>query len=179
MRIELTGRHFQLDDQIRSYSEEQLEKLLKYLEEPIEIQVVLEVEKSRQIAELIISHRLGSLHAKEESHDMQEAIHAAVEKAGKQARRSKKKFVDKRRRLPKDHNWPLEILEAESVEGGERPRIIRTTALPIKPMSLEDAAKALDLSKNEFYVFLNSETETVSVLYRRKDDNYGLIVPDL
>lgn len=179
MHIELTGRHLQLDDQIRQYTAEQVEKLQKYLEEPVEVQVVLEVEKHRQIAELNISHRLGGLQAKEESSDMRDAIHAVVEKAGKQARRSKKKIVGKRRRVPKDHHWPLEILEAESVSTGERPRIIRTTNLPIKPMSLEEAAKALDQSKNEFYVFMNSETDTVSVLYRRKDDHYGLIVPDL
>jgi putative sigma-54 modulation protein len=108
---------------------------------------------------------------------MQDAIHHVIEKAEKQARRARKKHMDKKRRAGNNH-WPLEVLEATSVTPGTEPRVIKTTQLPIKPMTIDEAALELDRSKNEFFVFLDSTTERVSVIYRRQDKHYGLIAPE-
>jgi putative sigma-54 modulation protein len=178
MKIDFTGRHFVVDDKVREYAEGKLDKLIKFLEEPVDVQVILEVEKRRQIAELHVTHRHGSLQATEAAADMLDAIHAVVEKAEKQARRARKKFMDKRRRARNHHHWPLEVLEAASFGTGSRPRVIKTTTLPIKPMTIEEAAMELDRSKNDFFVFLDSVDERVSVIYRRKDNHYGLIAPE-
>ncbi len=179
MNIEFTGRHFTVSDEIKEYAENKLEKLVKFLEEPVDVHFILEVEKRRQIAEIVATHRHGNVQAKEEAAEMMDAILAAVEKAEKQARRARKKFMDKRRRS-RNHqpHWPLEVLEASSLSGGTPPRVIKTTALPIKPMTIEEAAMELDRSKNEFFVFLDSAEERVSVIYRRKDNHYGLIAPE-
>jgi len=69
-------------------------------------------------------------------------------------------------------------VERESVGSGQQPRIIKTSLLQIKPMSIEEAALRIDDSKNEFIVFRDAETDRVSVLYKRKDDHYGLIAPE-
>ncbi|HEX8410460.1 MAG TPA: sigma 54 modulation/S30EA ribosomal C-terminal domain-containing protein, partial [Thermoanaerobaculia bacterium] len=58
------------------------------------------------------------------------------------------------------------------------PRIIRTTNIPIRPMSIEQAALHLDDSKNEFIVFRDIDTDQVSVIYKRRDNNLGLISPE-
>ena len=58
-------------------------------------------------------------------------------------------------------------------------QIVKTSRLPIKPMTIDEAALELDQSKNEFFVFRDSGTDRVSVIYRRKDSNYGLIAPEL
>jgi putative sigma-54 modulation protein len=71
----------------------------------------------------------------------------------------------------------MEVLERESVGGGTPPRIIKSSRLEIKPMSLDEAALQLDASKNDFLVFRDAASDRVSVLYKRKDSNYGLIVP--
>lgn len=181
MQIDFTGRHYQLDDSIREFAEKRLHKLGKFVEEPVGIQMVLETEKNRQIAELHVSHRMGSLKATEVADEMRDAVYAAIEKAEKQARRSRKKFMDKRRRARRDvgpEQWPLEIIEAESLSSGAEPRIVKTTSIPIKPMTIDEAATELEESKNDFFVFMDSATERVSVLYRRKDDNLGLIAPE-
>jgi len=60
-----------------------------------------------------------------------------------------------------------------------RPRIIKTNNLPIRPMSIEEAALRLDDSKNEFIVFRDLDTDRVSVIYKRRDDNLGLIAPEV
>lgn len=181
MRIEFTARHIPLEDGVRQYAESKIAKLERFLDEPVEAHLILELEKRRQIAELLVSHRHGTLQASEAAEDMRDAIHAVVEKVEKQARRGRKKHTDKRRRAPRPgggQSWPLEIVEAASLSGGQNKRVIRTTSLPIKPMSIDEAALELDRSKNEFFVFRDSTTERVSVLYRRKDDHYGLISPD-
>lgn len=179
MNIELTGRHIHLHDDIKQYSQKKLEKLEKFLEEPIDIHLILEVEKLRSIAELNVHHKYGQLLAKEESTDLETAVHDAVETAVKQARRAHKKAKAKKRRAgkPAEH-WPVEVLAADSISEGELPRVIKTNNLPIKPMTIDEASLALEQSKNDFYVFLDAGTEKVSVLYRRKDENYGLIAPE-
>jgi len=181
MKIEFTGRQYHVGDRIRSYGERKLAKLAKFLEEPVEIHVILEIEKRRQIAELHVSHRHGALQATEEAEHMREAIHAGVEKIEKQARRTRKKFKDRQRRARRqdgDHHWPIEVLDAASLGAGSLPRIIKTGRLPIKPMTIDEAALELEQSKNDFFVFRDSGTDRVSVIYRRKDENFGLIAPE-
>ena len=182
MKIEFTGRHYHVGDRARQFIEGKMEKLQKFLDEPVEAHVILEVEKRRQIAEFHVSHRHGVLQATEEAEHMREAINAGVEKIEKQARRSHKKFIDRRRRAPRHddsgHHWPLDVLEAASVSDGNEPRVIKTSRLAIKPMTIDEAALELNESKNEFFVFRDSGTDRVSVLYRRKDQNFGLIAPD-
>lgn len=178
MKIDFTGRHFTVDDSIRQYAGTKLEKLARFLDEPVDVQVILEVEKRRQIAELHVSHRHGVLQATEVADEMQDAIHAVVDKAEKQARRARKKHMDKKRRVRNHQHWPLEVLEASSVAPGTLPRVIKTTSLPIKPMTIDEAALELDRSKNEFFVFLDSATDRVSVIFRRQDSHYGLIAPE-
>ena len=178
MKIDFTGRHYAVDDEIRSYTESKLEKLVRFLDEPVDVQVILEVEKRRQIAELHVSHRHGVLQATEVAEEMREAIHDVVEKAEKQARRARKKYTDKKRRA-RGHHWPMEVLEAATVGSGSQPTVIKTTSLPIKPMTIDEAALEVERSKNDFFVFLDSTTERVNVIYRRRDGNFGLIAPDL
>lgn len=182
MNIDYVGRHVDLDDRIRTHTEQRLGKVLRFLFEPIEVRVALETEKSRQIAEIHLSHRHGALHAREENNDVLEAIDLAVEHLGRQAQRSRKRAVDRRRRAGRDtstgQHWPVEVLARESVRRGETPRIVKSSRFEIKPMTLDEAALQLDTSRNDFVVFLDAESEKVSVLYKRRDQNYGLIAPE-
>lgn len=181
MKIEFTGRHYHLSERVKEYTERRLERLDKFLDEPVDVHVILEIEKRRQIAELHVSHRHGVLQATEEAEHMREAINASIEKVEKQARRSRQKFFDSRRRARRhdeDFHWPMEVLDAKTVSLGSKPRIIKTSRLPIKPMTIDEAALELGQSKNEFFVFKDSGTDRISVIYRRKDENFGLISPD-
>ena len=181
MQIEYIGRNFHVDDRLRSHVESKLPKIAKFVEEPIEVRVTLMVEKYRHIAELHVAHRHGVVHVTEEHEgSMQEAINLAVEKAEKQARRSSKKVVDRRRRAGRNghHGWPVEVLDVESVGGGSTPRIIESSQLAIKPMTIEEAALELPVSPHGFVVFRDAGSDRLSVLFKRPDGNYGLITPD-
>ena len=181
MNIEYVGRNYELDDRVRGFAAGKLAKLKKFLQEPAEIRVTLEVEKHRQIAEVHVTHRGGVLQATEETLDMFDAITQVVEKVEKQARRSRRKVVGKRRHPDRanGNSWPLEVVERESLGSGAAPRVIKSSLLHIKPMTIDEAALQLESSKNDFFVFRDATTDRVSVLYKRRDHNYGLIAPEL
>lgn len=184
MNIEFVGRNFEIDAEMRGYTERKLAKKVgKLISEPIAVRVILETEKHRNVADLHVSHKKGVFQATEETPEMYDAINMALEKLEKQVRRSTKKAIDRRRRADREttngQRWPLEVLARESLGSGGTPQIIKTTHLPIKPMSIEEAALWLESGKNEFIVFRDSTSDRLSVLYKRKDLNYGLIAPEL
>ena len=180
MQIEYVSRNFELDDRLRDYAAAKFGKLARFLDEPVEVKVTLEQEKYRQIAELRVAHRHGLLQAAGETEEMRDTINLVVDKLEKQARRSRKKYKDKRRRADRvngQHHWPVDVLERGSL-GEARPRIIKSGKLSIKPMGLEEAALQLEEAKNDFVLFRDTRTDRVCVLYKRRDENYGLISPD-
>ncbi len=183
MNVDFVGRHFRIRDEIRAFTNKKLSKVLKFVEEPIEVRTTLEADKHRRIAELHVAHRHGVLQSTEEAENMQDAINAAVDKVEKQARRSRKKFMDNRRRAQRaheeEHHWPVDVIASESIGAEVAPQVVRSHQFAIKPMTIDEAALQLKESKNEFFVFHDSVTDRVSVLYRRRDQNYGLIAPDL
>jgi putative sigma-54 modulation protein len=182
MKTEIIGRNVQVDDRLRKLVEKKLPKLGRFLEEPVEIRVTLAAEKHTHVAELHASHRFGVLQATEETEgNFLDAVNRVLERVAEQARRSHEKVVDKRRRADRNnhHRWPVEVLEQGSVGGGAVPRVIETSHLPIKPMTIDEAALELEGTEQGFVVFRDAASDRLSVLYKRKDQNYGLIAPEL
>ena len=180
MQIDYVSRNFELDDRLRDYAASRLGKLTRFLDEPVEVRVTLEQEKYRQIAEVHVTHRHGLVQAAGETEEMRDTINLVMDKLEKQARRSRKKFKDKRRRADRSneqHNWPVDILERGSL-GEDRPRIIESSTLNIKPMALDEAALQLETAATDFVLFRDTATDRVCVLYKRSDQNYGLISPN-
>jgi putative sigma-54 modulation protein len=181
MRIDYVARGYHPDDSVRRYAEDKLKKVLKFLDEPVEVHASLETEKHHAIADFQVTHRHGTLQARESADQMLDAINLVVDKLETQAERSRKKHMDKRRRAQRAESngftWPLDVIERGSISGGVA-RVIKSSRLPIKPMSIEEAALMLDDSEHDFVVFRDSESEKVSVLYKRRDTNYGLIAPE-
>jgi len=184
MKTEIIGRNASVDDRLRKLVEQKLRKLEKFLEEPLEARVTLIAEKHVHVAELHVAHHDGALQGKGESDgNFQEAVQRAVAKVEEAARRTHQKQVD-RRRHPSDladrgRRWPVEVLDQGSVGQGRSPRVIETVYLDIKPRTIEDAALELEASGQAFVVFRDASNDRLSVLYRRKDQNYGLIAPEL
>lgn len=179
MNIEYNGRNYTIDDRVREVVTEKLQKLAKVLDKPIDARVTLSAEKRKFVADLHLHHRHGSIQAEESSDDnMFEAIGDVVAKAERQAERDKTRRVDRRRREAGANHWPVEVLAAGTLADDAGPRVIKSSRLEIKPMTLEEAAQKLGDSRSEFVVFLDAVSERVSVLYKRKDQNFGLIAPE-
>ena len=183
MKIESVGRNVPVDDRLRQRAEKKLAKLEKFLHEPVETRVTFSLEKHLHVVEIYVSHRDGSLRAAEEAQgNLVEALDLAVDNVLHQARRTAEKQKGGKR--PRggargaEHRWPVDILESGSVGAGQVPLVIESTHLQIKPMTVEEAALALESAENGFVVFRDAGSDRVSVLYRRKDRNFGLIAPE-
>jgi putative sigma-54 modulation protein len=188
MATEISGRNYEVTPKIRRLLETKLGKIQdKLFDDVIEVRCVLQVEKYRNICEILIvgkEHDVKSVQESDES--MQDAINAALDHVKRQAQKHREKIRDHRNGRPKAPaavtKWMVQVLEPgrlRQTDDHNRPRIIKTNNLPIRPMSIEEAALHLDDSKNEFIVFRDLDTDKISVLYKRRDQNLGLIAPEI
>jgi putative sigma-54 modulation protein len=183
MNIDFVGRHLQVEEKTRILAVERLERLKKFLQEPLDAHVVLEAGKFRHTAEIKVRCGTGEFMASEEAVDLHDAVMLAAEKVEGQAKRARKREVDHPRRRDRSETsaqqWPIEVLTRESVRQGESPIVVKSSHLEIHSMTITEAALKLESSRSDFVVFRDLENEKVSVIYRRHDDDYGLIVPEL
>ncbi len=174
MQIIITGKNVELSQALKDYVEKKVSRLQKYLEEPITVNVVLSSEKFRRMVDLTISSKEGVFHGSEESHDMYTSIDKVVDTMEVTLRRKKEKIKESRVRGSKSIAEVGFLTEASSTEE----RSIIEEKLDSKPMSVEEAVLQLEADNRSFLVFINAETGKVNVIYKRKDGNFGLIVPD-
>ena len=179
MQIAVTFRHMDASEPVRAYVEEKLSRVKKYIEEPIDAQVALSVEKKiRHKAEVTIVAKGITIKGSEETNDMYAAIDAVVDKIERQLKRYKEKIKQHKPTSGRERQVEKRVFTAESIdEGGGEPVIIRSRSFQVKPMSVEEAVMQMDLLHKDFLVYTDSATEDINVVYRRKDGNYGLIVP--
>ena len=193
MRINVTFRHMEATDALREHAEKRLRRLAKYVHRPVDAHVILSVVKRRQIAEIVLNADRATMTAKEETGDLYSAIDLAGDTREQRARKHTEKLKSHKlptrsRRLPEispalpePPNIPglrMDVIRSDSFGRRKGPEVIHTKRLPVKPMSVEEAVMQMDLMSNEFLVFRNAATDTVSVVYRRKDGHYGLIEPE-
>ena len=178
MQITTTFRHLDPSDALKSYAEEKLERVNKYIDEPVVAQVFMTVEKIRHCAEVTITAKGITIKASEETNDMYSAIDAVVDKIERQLRRYKERIKDHKPASESlDRQVKKTVVAAESIDQQLEPVIIRSKTFSIKPMSVDEAVMQMDLLHKDFLVFTDAVTDSISVVYRRKDGNYGLIEP--
>ncbi|RII26587.1 MAG: ribosomal subunit interface protein [Geobacter sp.] len=178
MQIATTFRHMEPSEALKSYGEEKLDRVKKYIDEPIAAQVFLTVEKIRHSAEVTITAKGITIKAAEETNDMYAAIDAVVDKIERQLRRYKERIkAHKPAADSRDRQVRKTVVEAESIDQNQQPVVIKSNTFSIKPMSVDEAVMQMDLLHKDFLVFTDAGTENINVVYRRKDGNYGLIEP--
>ena len=172
MHVMVTFRHVKPTDGLRHYAEEKVQRVHKFLRRPIEAHVILSVEKQRHIAEVQVTANHLNINAAEETGDLYSAIDLAMSKVERQVKKHVAKYKDR-----KGAN-NVAAAGALAQEGARGASVIRTQRVAVKPMSVDEAVMQLKLLKNDFLLFKNAANETLSVIYRRKDGNYGLIEPE-
>lgn len=178
MQVSVTFRNLESKEAVREYVMEKISKLKKFLETPIEANVVLSSEKHNQIAEITLSGNRVTLNAKDENEEILAAIDRAVEKLERQILKHKEKG-----RQHKFNTSAGELLRnpnsafSEMAEDSADRKIMKTQTLRVPSISVEEAASQLENSNYQFYIFQNSISKDLNVLYRMKDGHYGLIIP--
>jgi putative sigma-54 modulation protein len=181
MDISVTGRHLEVTPAIREYAAKKLEHIDIEFPRILSAHFIVEVEKFRHIAELIL--QCGN-HITIEARDVEEDLYAAidrvVDKAARQMRKYKTKIQRHRPRVHLPMHLDEHVLTHDLHEDEGAHRVVRMEKFAIKPMSVEEAVLQLELlSGRQFLVFLNADTDKVNVLYRRKNGDFGLVQPTL
>ncbi len=178
MKLLVTGRNVDITPPLRQLIERKLTRLDRVLNDSaVSAQVILRMEKYRRVADVTI-HARGDhmLHGVGTGTQWPSSFKQAIDKIGQQARRLRTRW-DKRKRGPSGARaLAAEAAAPEPVAAG--PRIIRAARYVVKPMSVEDAALRVESSADKFIVFRNASSDTVNIMYRRKDGNLGLIEPE-
>ena len=171
MRIDIRGDKVKITEAIKSQIEEKLGKLDQYFENPEELKayVVVRVRNKEQIIEVTIPTPKFTLRAETSEEDLYTAIDLTIDKLERQIRKNKTKM----RRKFKDvlqYEMMMDITEDEAESS-----IVKRKAIELRPMDEEEAILQMELVDHDFFVFKNVDTESVSVLYKRKDGSYGII----
>ena len=174
MNLVISGKNLDITEGLRSAIEEKIGKLERYFTDTTEVHVTLSTEKNRQKIEITIPMTGSIIRAEEVSSDMYVSIDLVEEVIERQLRKYKNKLIDKEQNAA---HLSQSFIEADDFED-EDIQIIRSKKFAMKPMDPEEACVQMELIGHNFFVFRNSETDEVNVVYKRKGNTYGLIEPE-
>ena len=170
MKTIITARKFTMKDAFREKVEKKLSKFDRFFDEGAEAYVTVTVEKERQTVEITIKNRGIIYRAEETTKDMQFSLDNAVDSLMKQINRNKKRLA----KSLKEGAFEKEALVEAQPEDFD---VVRVKHFNMKPMDVEEAILQMNLLGHEFYTFINAKTNSVSVVYRRRDGRYGVLEP--
>jgi ribosome hibernation promoting factor len=177
MKVMVYGKNMQLTEALKDTTVKKIKRLEKFFNQEVEAKVVLSIEKIFQKVEVTIPFNGRIVRVEESSNDMYNSIDDAVESLERQIRKYKTKLQNKRH---SNESIKFDNIEPWYEEEDEDEfKVVKTKKFPVKPMNIEEAILQMNLLKHNFFVFLNSDTEEVNVVYKRKDNNFGLIEPEL
>jgi putative sigma-54 modulation protein len=178
MKYNIRGQHIQVTDAMRDYVEKKLGRLEKYFEAPVtsEALVTMSVTKGIHTVEVTIPLPGVMLRAEEKKEDMYASIDLVVDKLERQIRKHKTKLNRKFRlesgvrTMFRADSTAVKVFDEE-----DDLEVVRTKRFTLKPMDVEEAILQMNMVGHSFFVFANSATKEVNVVYKRSDGKYGLI----
>ena len=174
MKIKTTGRKVTLKQGFLERAEKRMSKFDKYFERDAEASVTVTVEGSRQTVEITVRNRGFIYRAERTGPDMDIAFGEAAEAIDRQILKNKSKLGAR----IKKHEPAVEIPFDDSGTVDDEYRVVREKRFVLKPMSVDEAILQMNMLGHNFFMFQNTETDSVNVVYRRHNDDYGLLLPD-
>ena len=186
MEVQVHGRGIRITEQIRAYAVAKVERSARFFDRLGEVDVsVIQVDPpvagQRFRAELSTRSARHGVRAEGEGDTVEHALDAAADRFGARLRRLGERLAERRRQRPKSPAWADVKGEGQSVVSGtgdQTSEIVRVPRSLGKPMTPEDAALVMSRHGHSFFLFTNTETGQLGVLYRRSDGRLGLIEPE-
>lgn len=172
MIINYKSRNVDITDELKEYTEKRLSKFDRLIG-PTEAVVTMRCVRGRQRLEVTIPYNGILIRGEEEGYDMFTCIDNVTEKLESQIHKYRTRLI-KRGRQTRD--IAPETPEAPQWLEDDQP--VRTKSFTTKPMTVEEAIMQMNLLGHSFFVFINSDSSVVNVLYRRYDGEYGLLIPE-
>ena len=172
MKYNIRGDKILVTDAIKDYITEKIDKLNKYFDGPDEItaNILIKVKGYNQTIEVTIPTTSFTIRNEESAEDLYAAIDSVVDKIERQIRKNKTKI----NKISKNALKKLNLMYQEE-EKEEDTKIVRRKTLNTKPMSEEEAILQMEMLGHDFFIFKDSNTSNICILYKRKDNNYGVI----
>ena len=170
MEITVRGNKVEITKSMKDYVEEKLGKLDKYMDtSKVKATVLVKIRNYTQKVEVTIPLKSLILRAEEEQEDFYSAVDLVVSKLERQLRKNKAKLV-KRKEKFKDYSFDILVPEKE-----EESNVKKRKKVDVKPMSVEEAILQMELLGHSFYLYKDSDTNTVCAVYKRNEGGYGVI----
>lgn len=171
MRTKITCRHCELEPGLKEHVENKIEHLSRYFDRVDEAHIVLQAEGHRCIADITVHASRAVISSEQTADDMRSAFDRSMDKVERQIRRYKERI--------RKHKGTETTADVAMMSAGASMEDIGMVPekLASRSMSAEEAFKELEELKVAFLVFMNSETNTVNVIYRRDDGDFGLVEP--
>ena len=174
MRYIISGKNIDVTEGLKTAVYEKIGKLERYFTPDTEVHVTLSTEKERQKIEVTIPVKGSIIRAEQASSDLYVSIDLVEEIIERQLRKYKNKIIDNKQMAS---NFNQKYIDDE-YEEDDTIKIVKTKKFAIKPMDPEEACVQMELLGHSFFVFRNSQTDEVNVVYKRKGNTYGLLEPE-
>ena len=173
MKITLRGKNIEITEAIEEKVSEKLSKLDKYfiVSENVEAKVLVRTYPYGQKIEVTIPTEYVLLRAEVVDQDLYNAIDLVIDKLEGQIR----KYKIRLNRKSKDNKLAFNLASIEPLEDEEEDVLVKTKTITPKPMDMEEAIMQMELIGHSFFVYRDTETDAISIVYRRNDGDYGLI----
>ncbi len=175
MKIQISAKNYPMSDKLSNYIEKKLGKLDKYFNEDVQANVVVSKLRETPKFEATISAKQAVFRAEEANDSIYDAVDIATERLANQMSKLKGKLEA---RYKENKALKLEFVPEPEEEFEEELAIVRRKQVELDPMVAEEAVLQMEMLGHDFFVFLDMDTDAVSVVYKRKGGEYGLIETD-
>lgn len=172
MKFQITDKNFKSYQYLEDTIEKKFEKLGKYFADDIDCKVVLSKERGKDKIEVTINAKGAVFRAEEVCDDIYEGIDKSVDKLSRQMSKFKGKL---QKRYRGNESVRFEAIPMQDEDEEEIGKIVKTKKFELIPMTAEEAILQMEMLQHDFFVYLNPETDSVNIVYKRKDNNYGVL----
>lgn len=172
MNFIFTGKNVEVTEAMKEKVKKKMKKFDKFFNDNTEVSTTFRTEKNKHIIEVSIINNGNTFRAEEENDDMYTSIDKVIDVLDGQIKKVKDKLADK--------NKAESVKTSFGVAKGSKPgkKIAQVSKYSIKPMTIQEAIMQINLGNEWFFVFSNSETKQVNLLYRLEDGSFGLVEPE-
>jgi len=173
MKLNIRGEKTEITEAMKSYAEEKIKKLDKYIDNSEEVTgtILFKVREPKQKIEITIPLKNYTLRIEEEGQDFYSAVDVSIDKLERQIIKNKTRLESKK---GKNKTELVLDFDYEDLEENDN-KIIKRKYIELKPMDEEEAILQMELLNHDFYMFKNTDSNKIAVIYRRKNNDYGLI----
>lgn len=176
MQLQIIAKNIEVSETIEKQINRKIGKLDHHLPSLVEGKVEISKRKLKQpeqrfSIQVTLDSKGTIIRAHEYAADILTAIDKVMDALNKRIERYKGKLYEKRKGVSPERQGTGQDEEEISY-----PEVVKSKHFLLKPMSIDEATEQLELLGHDFFLFIDAETNKVSMLYRRKDGNYGVII---